>query len=744
MARSVPKPLALGGGVNLLSDPRFVRDDQCVRSKNLVPTRAGMAAKRGAMDTITAGASLSGGVTPYYFSLMALPPGAYGNGLVLASRRFDGGALGTYLTVTTPPPFAALAEVGWQDPSPRRPLVHMYNKAIDVFAGPGNIITLATPAGGVPAVGFPGARISEIGGSIVVNGFSFRALLGGAATEPNAVPRVAAVYRNRTLWANFGAGLENYAVMSDPYYPEVVGVDFLSAAGRNFFVGARDGDEIVAAREALLTGVGSPSESALLVLRQYSSYLITGQPNLVADGAMILGDMEVNRINVDCGCSSDATLVNTPYGLLWAGWDDVWMFPQGQGIPIRVGSHIRPILQATPPELRYLWHASYFDGFYRLHLLTPGQNEGDRTAPGEEWRLDLRNGPPRSHEDARWYGPMIYLTPDPTVGDTDDDEPGGSPDETRDAPPTYADPGVSFAIADTRPGIVPRLIGSSRGGSQFFFVQFEIAAERDMSSLDMTTVFGAGTYIQDTEILLDWRGKEDDLGDPIVEKGYAGTELNMWCNRLFQLTVEDSIDGGASLESASEALPQVGFDLNIDLLDTNLLDRQFQSVKVDAGESSRPTGLTHQFRLYDAAGYVISDANNAPRVQVTSSTVGVPTGTHTLTIASGLYDTKGALITALLAQLTALGGSPSWTSNHTVSTNYVNPISIEELNTQWTILFDTEPSRQFWAALGFDPAASWPAGTLQVAGEVVPVRQSAVVEIARANALVWPFRRRAT
>ena len=89
----------------------------------------------------------------------------------------------------------------------------------------------------------------------------------------------------------------------------------------------------------------------------------------------------------------------------------MWLFPQGQGIPFRVGSYIRAVLKETPAAQRYLWHAAYHDGFYRLAVISPGQGPNDNSPCGEQWWLDLRDGPPRPHEEARWYGPMIYKFP---------------------------------------------------------------------------------------------------------------------------------------------------------------------------------------------------------------------------------------------------------------------------------------------------------------------------------------------
>lgn len=724
MARPVPIRLPFAGGVNLLQDPRFVREDQCVRSKNLVPTRSGMAAKRGAIDGLTPTPVIDSDGT-FYVASLSLPPASFGNGLVFALRRLGDPGAGEATRVIVSPevfPIGDTAHVYWGLPSPYRPLVLSYNKQLFLFAGQGNFITAASPVGTVTPIGRLGAVVKEatVGGALVVDGFNFYASDGGATTEPDAVPNVGAVYRNRVFWADFGPGFENYGVMSDPYLPHVVGADFLSAAGRNFLIGARDGDRTVAAREVLMTSVGSASESALLVLRQYSAYLLTGEPNEVDDGDFVLGDFDVNRINVDCGCSSADTLVNTPYGLLWAGWDDVWFLPQGAGVPFRVGSNIRPILQATPPELRYLWHASYFDGFYRLHLLSPGQNEGHLTRPGEEWRLDLRDRPPRSHDEARWYGPMIYQTPN------------GDPDGV-------ADVGVAYTVVDTRPGVAPRLLGTTRSGNSEVMGQFEIQTPRDFGSFDMATVYGPGEWLQGTEILVDWQGREDDSGEPMVDKGYSGTEVNFWVSDMDELTVDDIIDGGREVATSSEIVPNTGFVADVAETDTDLLTRESQSLKLDVDEDTRPAGKVHQLRLYDAAGWFINEANDSPAILVTSSNNGVPTGLHTMTIPHGVYDTKAELLDELETQLELIGGT--WSHNQQPTTLDEN-VEISETDTQWEFDVSTAASKRFWGMLGFDTENPPVAADTQTADSFMFLRSTALLELGGGNALLYPTRRR--
>lgn len=707
--------------MNRLQDQRFIGDGQCVRSKNLVPTRSGMAAKRGAVDYLQTLVLESGTHCP---ASIVLPPDTFGGGYWVSYRNQTAATKRTQVRLyggTTS------VTIDWTEACPIRPLFLNYNRKTYIFAGPGSVITGAsgTTTGATNPVGRYGIILEAFppgSGAILANGFNwYTTTAETTTTEPDAVPLVACTYRDRTFWGNFGTGYEDIAVLSDPKLPRVVGANFLAANGRNFRVGARDGDRIVAAREIMLTAVGSPSQSALLVLREYSAYLFTGEPNLVASGAFVLGDFTQSRINVDCGCASADTLVNTPYGLLWAGWDDVWLFPEGHGVPYRVGSNIRSVLGNTPPSARYLWHASYFDGFYRLQVFSAGAGPVHNTPCDEEWRLDLRNGPPRDHTEARWYGPMVYNAP------------------TQSSTPV---PGVLHTVADTRLGVTPRLVGLHTVENLYGVIgQFEVDNVRDFASFPTTALLGANSYLQGTEILIDWQGKEDDLGDAQTEKGYSGTEVNYKTGSAGQLKVEDSLDGGRAFETISESLPNVGFELNVDVLGTDALYDEAQSVRMDASQSTRANGKTHQIRIYDVAGYVISDLNNTVKITIVGGS-GIAAGTYTVTLTNGLYDTKTTLLDHFVTQLVAATAS-GWSHNQS-GTGLDNMVTLTHTTATFQINVSTTVSKRFWGMLGYNTETPAAAATSQAAVLYIFLRDAMSLEIAGANALFYPIRRRAT
>ena len=711
MPRAGKKPLALGGGVNLLHDPRSIGDGQCILSKNLVPTKAGLAAKRLAMGPIYDGNILANAL--HFTALLHLPPGNFGDGIVTAVRRFDGASPGTLVNVNSSfAPITTIAHVYWERPSQKRPLLFNFNKRLFAFAGPGNWVTdptsLADPRTGV--------SIQEItpGGPLGVYGFHFRkanTLDPADRTQAGAVPQAATEYRNRAVWANFGPGYENVVVMSDAYLPDVVPVDFLSANGGHFLVGANDGDEITAITTVMLTSVGTPTETAVLVLRNYSAYLVTGETHETTDLSTDAPSLAVARINVDCGCASQETVLHTPYGVIWAGHDDVWMMREGQGVPVPVGTLIRPRLQATPPRSRYLWHAAYYDGFYRLHLFSPGSGPNETSSiPDEEWRLDLRDGIPNSPMAARWYGPMVYKSPNNT--DT-------------------ADVGVAAMVADTRPTHTPMLIGATRAGAYEFLVEFEKSAPRDYHDVNMGALYGGAFRNRDSEIVIDWQGKEDDHQDPMTEKGYFGADVNVASDFPATLTIEDTMDGGRQVATTSEMVPTAGAELETDTLDNENISREFQSVRFDPDEDRRFNGKTHQFRIYDQAGYPISEANEG----LYFVRNGVPYAT---TVPRAHYDNKVDLANAVVAAMTALGTA----FTHNLGVTPTDPLAITSASGTWYP--DVVQGSRLWGMLGYDTSANPGAALTQTAASTIPYRGSAMMEFGGVNAMVYPIRREPT
>lgn len=373
-------------GVNLLEDPSLLKEDEAVRTENLCYLPSGEFGKRLGIGPTTI-RTVDGGVA---------------NNLLIPS--FERAGVDAIFTTTT---MSGVTEDGRQTvlvvgggvslggltaavATPRRPMLVEVGDLVFVALGgaltQNKIVTR-------PFIGSDG---------IAVTNFSF-----AGTGNSELYPGVIIPYRQRVAYFNFGSGFENFGVMSDNRNLatsvnqnfETVGNSAKST--RSFIVGSRGGDRIVGGTEIALAEVGTPNSSALLVLREYSAYLLTGELAQTTDAGSYFGDLEVNRINIDCGCASNETITNTPYGVFWAGHDDVWFLQEGR-TPIAVGTKIRPALTASPAADRWQWFAAYHDGIYRLAIQSP--NGVDL----EQWWLDLRNGVPRNFREARWFGPMTY------------------------------------------------------------------------------------------------------------------------------------------------------------------------------------------------------------------------------------------------------------------------------------------------------------------------------------------------
>jgi hypothetical protein len=187
---------------------------------------------------------------------------------------------------------------------------------------------------------------------------------------------------------------------------------------REFLVGA-DGEEIIGVKELSLMQLGAMNQSALVILKDRSIYLMTGEPLTTDQIGDIKADSVFIKQPIADGCASFETVAETPWGLIWAGHNDVYFMPNGGGPPTPIGRRILPQLANTPPDMQWRWHAQYHDGWYRLFIMAPGQNPNLPLAMEECWALDLRFGPPQDWMQARWFGPWVYQ-PIGAVGGTDD------------------------------------------------------------------------------------------------------------------------------------------------------------------------------------------------------------------------------------------------------------------------------------------------------------------------------------
>lgn len=680
-------PISLTGGVNRLVDSSQIQDNEWVSAQNLVPDTAQLVKKRPAGDrAVSILFSTNGlllplaGVIPPFESL-AESVFVYRNiaqnvlaqiyvtdagGNTLANSYFD------------PNPAAGTGvQIGG------RPRLLSFNKKVYVFPGypfqyAGKVVQqTASAASGVEIANF---QLSGTNNDFPVSG--------------------ACLYRGRFVYWGFGPGYENHILFADPYAPQTVGDNALAANGRALQVGALDGDKIVACVEITLTAVGSPAQSALLVLKRYSAYLISGEPNLTTDSDVtytgIFGDLVVNRISFNCGCASADTIVTTPYGTVWASDDDVWLFAQGH-VPVRIGSKIRPVLAQTPPGLRYLWTAAYYNGFYRLAVGSAGQAMSDDSALGEQWWLDLRDGAPERWQAAGWWGPQVYNI-------------------FRDNGVTAA-AGTRVFVQETRPGRDNKLYsievfsdGNALSTYDIILFAYDSAnAARDC----LNTRNAALMQHTGTEILMDAKSKEFDFGDPMINKLYQGAELNVWNNETHQLAIDVLVDGGRQTDTNYESVNQSSFIAGVGAANTDTLTDEYKSLTVRPSATTRRAGKSLQFRIYERAGYVVSSDND--QFKFTHNSV-----TYTATLTQGYYATLSVFLDHLVARMLAASGI---TFTYSLATLLV---AITAASGTWAPLFgsDTE-TKKVGSMLGYATQSTPSAGATKTAEDSVPTTRVA-------------------
>lgn len=676
-------PVDFSGGVNLLRDRRYIADNELTWAKNFVPTKSGLAGKRLPRGLMLADGGLPlafGGPHPIGLYIADVPGADF-----LVMNRTVVGTQSAYLQAFSYVSSGALASTIYSAIPAKRPQAVNFDHKVYVVTGP------ETYGGGV----------IQVSGATAVSGVILQATPLGAVemeslTFPSiqtipVAPRMLAAYRRRMVYADFGPGMEDWLIFSDFQQPTVISADVLAANGRNFRLGGTPG-RITAIREAMLTSTGSPTETVLLAFKERSMYIIQGEPGQSTDTTpgsgpnTILGDLVVQRVNTDAGCSSPETIVQTPYGLLWAGPDDVWMLREGQ-TPQRVGTKIRPALEHTPADKRYLWHAAYFNGFYRLSIFSEGQGPSDDSPCGEQWWLDLRDGldgPPR------WWGPMVYksvpgtaaATPweassEYSVGAVRSNEgntyvvvaetgasgttgPLGYGTGIVDGNVTWdwvaAVPsltGVRMQALDTRDGRQAQLLsleGNNYG--QSYLYSYDVGGT---SGRDGPAENGGFTgsllpaSLDDSEIEVELRTAESDLGDPGTDKVYAGVELSVASSEAVYMRAETSFDGGARVITNDETMAQTGFVEDVATLDSDLLTREFTAATIRPSALTRPRGITIQQTIKDVPGYIIDETCDQVLLAIQATAVGTTTELFQFSITQGFYADISALVTEICA-----------------------------------------------------------------------------------------------
>lgn len=737
-------------GVNLLADERRLNDKECVKLQNLIPVAPGILGKRKGTTGLVRTSSFLGGAAAFSFtdaSALHVQCGAVINDSTLPKFIVCGRYVVT--TGSNNGPAAAVHVIDaagnkitsrtWKYIPQRNPCITYFNGKVYITQGYG---ALSSPSGTVasarpnPIIVLQLKEGANTAVSSAVDTASTTDVeLNNFAFDDNDLltPAVSTVYRERMVWGDFGPGYENYLVMSDDADPATIGADVLAANGRALQIGAT-GERITALVDVMLAEAGTPAQSALLVLKENSTYLLTGELDQADGGGT--DNLEVVRLSLEAGCVGWNAVARTPFGIYWVGPDDVWFMRAG-ALPERVGRKISPWLQGTPAEHRYRVHAVFHNGFLRVALNTQGHNTDstDDGAPlAEQYWMDLREGAPPDWANARWYGPQIHKMP--LLANTA---------STQGAFAMFRD-----IAADT-------LYGACADPANGYLYLYGFDAQQGYDEVAPLSSFDIDDQ-WDNEIAFDIRTKNFDFGDPHIDKLALRTELDVLTNLPVKLVEAFYLNGGVSgtagdntfLSSSGGIIQTVrsGFVVGADALDSTYLTREFQQIIGYPSAGARVKARQFQFSLTDSPGYII-DSTNDELIVYTYYNGG---NQSTVTLTQGFYATLAALCSHVASLINVLRvasffGSTSGAVTTSVSaqSHGVVTFTIPSAVDNWGFVFSADSggvttaatkrkSRIVGAQLGFNTAANCESATATItAGSHTRWKESSRIEIGNLN-----------
>lgn len=673
--RHFAQPLPLVGGINIRNDPRAVRDDQLTLAGNVYPDFNGILSKRPPLRF----AFFSGGAGVQILNVARAAPGS-GAAFIVVGRSYTGAgifvsAIDESGTLISSYPSTISDSIPVDNP---HPVILNYESDSLVFPGPG----------------FDGVLVFR-NGLWKVASYTIDVPLTQAQPQNAGTlsPLVAFTYRGRTVIANFGkVGDVDYGTsysMSDYRLPATYDPPPPFFVPRFLFVGSemlsfnaphratlRDEIEpIVAGIECMLQMVGSATQAAFIMFGRKYAYIGTGVlgASTETDPTKIEGDLEVKRVNYECGCISHLALLRSQFGVLWVGADDVWLMDVG-GIPRRVGTNIRTAIQNCPPSLLGETWAVFADNMYKVAIPT---QQSSATGPVfEHYWLDMRDGPPKSAEDAKWYGPMTYrhvsvdgvpLDDRLGVGVVDANGhvliPCGMSDSSEfstyamfadvSAPdgtaydcalPIAGDPLVFDPLSDYNVGDIVRPVDQytsthAENGHQYICTVAGNAggAEPSWPSSGSVTVgtvtftellsctghlrriprsdIGTGSATPDrgfrTEVLMDVRSKEYAHQDGATNKSFGSLEVDFECDSPGKLALDIIQNQGATTEIESVlASTQANARAGSLRLNESIVSGEAHQRAIRPDQSNRVLFKRAIYKLYDDTSWVIDDSND--------------------------------------------------------------------------------------------------------------------------------------
>jgi hypothetical protein len=421
-------------------------------------------------------------------------------------------------------------------------------------------------------------------------------------------PAGACVYRQRLVAWGPKEGYEDCLIFTDNN-SFTIGDNVIS--NNRFQRVGSDRVPIVSCIPVMLAAAGTPAQAGLLILKQSGAYLLTGEPNQSDETTYFTGnpEMQIIRFNVDATCLSHHSVVQTPYGIVWCGIDDVWVF-QADMVPYRVGTKLNPAIRAAAIS-GYGWRASaaFYAGLYRLALPVPAVTPTINDPQNQYW-LELRNGMPRNFEEAAWFGPQVYA------------------DGTK----------LSAAAVDTRTSKVPYLYAAGR----VTYVSGTIRYGLPLMQMDANRS-GQDTFASNTQLTIQLRTnnyptaklvtQDYDFGDSMTDKVYTGTEIALKTANDLPVSVKASMNG--DLDQNTET----------DLLFKNTANSYITSLAYP-NDATRPIGTDVSIEMTQLGGYIITAANHHVKFIETGSNA------RTANITQGHYANIVDLVNAICAAMT--------------------------------------------------------------------------------------------
>lgn len=565
------------------------------------------------------------------------------------------------------------------------------------------------------------------------------------------LPKIAAVYKGRMRYFNFGPGYGHSMASADyasnthlnirefPLWA-LVGSNILDYNARRIDIEALAGLDITAAVEVSLRSVTKPLDSALLVMTENKGVIITGDITQTSDSnandpKLFVGDFVANKINYDVGCVGQAAITTTPFGTFWAAADDVWALYLNAGEPVRVGTNIKPALLSCPMNSRRHWSMAYADGVLVLSLVKEVSTLSNIDyMQKQQWWLDLRRGPPKSAEEARWFGPhetkannigltasLLHLGPiisdkyndgsehvigmsgendntcivEYTNKRTSDDTPFI---DTRSAPEyniTLGDVKVGQLVRPSQPNHSGRIFvcitaGTISGLGEPAWWAGGIINDGTAQWRDATSVLG--NKIRLAGQTLDWsvvskiRTKDYDFGVSQREKIFRSAEITASMSSAQTLSCLLRLN---QRTQANTEQPKLGTDDDgqttrlgeMTLADATVQD-EFQARTFTPSEDTRLHGRFIQAEISDDTGFIIDDTNDSLIFGFAADPSGGNGSYSTVenviqvVLTHGAYANVNALLTEIVSKLNTITMDINW------GTFPVNPFSfIDAYNT---------------------------------------------------------------